>query len=120
MLNCSKGAFALSVARPKPNKINEIHRVKECLFDYGIHNIDSYNLTSEGLPYCEYEGKYYVVTRYFGSNELDFMSNTQVSVALNDIGRLHKGLGLMSQEMLSVASESNPTLNMYKNKAKNT
>lgn len=119
VLNCSKGAFALSVARPKPNKINEINRVKECLFDYGINNIDTYSLTSEGLPYCEYEGKIYVVTRYFGSSELDFMSNIQVSVALNDIGRLHKGLGLMSQEMLSVAGESNPTLTMYKNKAKN-
>ena len=57
VLNCSKGAFALSVARPKPNKINEINRVKECLFDYGINNIDTYSLTTEGLPYCEYEGK---------------------------------------------------------------
>lgn len=118
VLNSSKGAYALSAARPKPNKINEIHRVKECLFDYGIHNIDTYSLTDEGLPYCEYEGKLYVVTRYFGSNELDFMNNTQVGVVLNDIGRLHKGLCLMNDEMLSVASDNNPTITMYKNKAK--
>lgn len=118
VLNCAKGAYSLSAARPKPNKINEIHKVKECLFDYGIHNIDSYCVTSDGLPYYEEDGKTYVVTRFFGSNELDFMNNTQVSVALNDIGRLHKGLRLMGEEMLSVASENNATISMYHSKAK--
>lgn len=118
VLNCSNGAYSLSVARPKQNKINEIHRVKECLFDYGIHNIDTYCITSQGVPYCEDEGRTYVVTRYFGSNELDFTNNTQVSIALNDIGRLHKGLRLMSDEMLSVASDNNAVISMYKSKAK--
>lgn len=118
VLNCSNGAYSLSVARPKPSKINEIHRVKECLFDYGIHNIDTYCVTSQGLPYYEEDGKTYVVTRYFGSNELDFNNNTQVSIALNDIGRLHKGLKLMSEEMLSVASNNNATISMYNCKAK--
>lgn len=118
VLNCGNGAYSLSTARPKTNKINEIHRVKECLFDYGIHNIDTYCVTTEGLPYYEAEGKTYVVTRFFGSNELDFMNNTQVGVALNDIGRLHKGLRIMSEEMLSVASENNATINMYNSKAK--
>lgn len=118
VLNCSNGAYSLSVARPKSSKINEIHRVKECLFDYGIHNIDTYCVTSQGLPYYEEDGKIYVVTRYFGSNELDFNNNTQVSIALNDIGRLHKGLKLMSEEMLSVASNNNATISMYNCKAK--
>lgn len=118
VLNCSNGAYSLSAARPKPSKINEIHRVKECLFDYGIHNIDTYCVTSQGLPYYEEDGKVYVVTRYFGSNELDFNNNTQVSIALNDIGRLHKGLKLMSEEMLSVASNNNATISMYNCKAK--
>lgn len=118
VLNCSSGAYSLSVARPKPSKINEIHRVKECLFDYGIHNIDTYSVTSDNLPYYEEDGKVYVVTRYFGANELDFNSNTQVSVALNDIGRLHKGLRLMSEEMLSAASDNNTTISMYRSKAK--
>lgn len=118
VLNCVNGAYSLSAARPKPSKINEIHKVKECLLDYGIHNIDNYCVTDKGLPYCEAEGKIYVVTRFFGSNELDFMNNTQVSVALNDIGRLHKGLKLMSEEMLSVASDNNPTISMYRSKGK--
>lgn len=118
VLNCSNGAYSLSAARPKSSKINEIHRVKECLFDYGIHNIDTYCVTSQGLPYYEEDGKIYVVTRYFGSNELDFNNNTQVSIALNDIGRLHKGLKLMSEEMLSVASNNNATISMYNCKAK--
>lgn len=118
VLNCSNGAYSLSMARPKPSKINEIHRVKECLFDYGIHNIDTYCVNSQGMPYYEEEGKIYVVTRYFGSNELDFTNNTQVSIALNDIGRMHKGLKLMSDEMLSVASANNAVISMYKGKAK--
>lgn len=118
VLNCSNGAYALSVARPKPNKINEIHRVKDCLFDYGIHNIDTYSVTSKNMPYYEYDGKTYVVTRYFGSNELDFNNDIQVSIALNDIGRLHKGLRLMSEEMLSAAGDNNAVMTMYKGKAK--
>lgn len=114
VLNCTKGAYSLSVARPKPARINEIHNVKECLADYGIYNIDTYCLNNEGLPYCEDEGKIYVATRFFGSNELDFMNNDQVICALNDIGRVHKGLRLMSDEMLSVAGENNPVMTMYK------
>ncbi len=118
VLNCSNGAYSLSQARPKINKINEIHKVKGCLFDYGIHNIDKYCVTENGLPYFEEDGKVYVVSKFFGSNELDFLNNNQVSVAINEIGRIHKGLKFMNEEMLFVASENNPTLNMYKNKAK--
>lgn len=118
VLNCGNGAYSLSVARPKPGKINEIHKVKECLFDYGIHNIDTYCVTAQGNPYYEDDDRVYVVTRFFGSNELDFMNDTQVSIALNDIGRLHKGLRLMGEEMLSVASDSNATISMYHSKAR--
>lgn len=118
VLNCTNGAYSLSAARPKPSKINEIHKVKECLLDYGIHNIDNYCVTEEGLPYWEEDGKNYVVTRFFGSNELDFMNNTQVSAALNDIGRLHKGLKLMEEEMLSVASSNNAVISMYRSNGK--
>ncbi len=118
VLNCANGAYSLSAARPKPAKINEIHRVKECLLDYGICNIDNYCVTEQGLPYCEAEGKIYAVTRFFGSNELDFMNNNQVSTALNDVGRLHKGLRLMNDEMLSAAGANNPTISMYRSKAK--
>ncbi len=118
VLNCANGAYSLSLARPRPSGINEIHRVKQCLNDYGIHNIDTYCTSSKGLPYHEEEGKIYVVTRFFGSNELDFMNNTQVSIALSDIGRVHKGLRLMGEEMLYAAGNTNNTLNMYKSKQK--
>lgn len=118
VLNCVNGVYALSVARPSTSRLIEINRVKECLWDYGIHNIDTYAISNEGLPYYEYEGKCYVVTRYFGSNELDFSSNTQVSIVLNDIGRLHKGIRLMGEEMVSAASENNAVMTMYRSKAK--
>lgn len=118
VLSCANGSYSLSLARPRPAVINEIHRVKQCLSDYGIHNIDTYCTSVKGLPYYEEEGRIYVVTRFFGSNELDFMNDTQVSIALSDIGRVHKGLRLMGEEMLSAAGNTNSVLSMYRSKQK--
>ena len=105
VLNCSDGIYSFSQARPKFNKIVEIHNVKSSLEAFGINSVDSYLLNSKGLPYAQRDGRLYTITKFFGNNELDFSNDNQVALTLKGIGNIHKGIDDLERAMFSVASE---------------
>ncbi len=105
VLSCSNGTYSFCQARPGINKIMEIHSVKTGLAEMGITNIDTYSVTDRGLPYVERDGRIYTATRFFGSNELNFMNNNQVALTLRSIGNIHRCLRSMESSMVYAAGE---------------
>ncbi len=106
ILNCAEGTYSFCQARPKAGKITEIHSVKTELGIMGICNIDTYSLTEGGLPYAERDGRLYTITRFFGSNELNFMNSNQVALTLRSIGAIHRGLTEIEKRTVYAAGES--------------
>ena len=110
VLGCSSGTYSFCQARPRTAKIMEIHSVKTELLEKGVGNIDTYLVNSEGLPYAERDGRLYTVTRFFGSNELNFMNSNQVAVTLRRIGIIHRCLRDMESSIVYAAGESRNTV----------
>ena len=114
ILNCAEGTYSFCQARPKAGKITEIHSVKTELASMGICNIDTYSVSEEGLPYAQRDGRLYTITRFFGSNELNFMNSNQVALTLRSIGTIHRGLRNMEKRTVYAAGESrNRVLEKY-------
>ncbi len=105
VLSCADGTYSFCQARPGANKLMEIHRVKTGLAEMGITNIDTYCITDSGLPYAERDGRLYTATRFFGSNELNFMNNNQVALTLRSIGVIHRCLRDMESAVVYAAGE---------------
>lgn len=104
----------LSTARPSKEKIEKIHNCKEKIQKNGFYALDSYILTKEGIPYAEYDGVVYTLTKYFGDSELNINSDIQVVVALETIGRLHYAIKNSAEEpVIYAASAQNPLMNSY-------
>lgn len=114
ILNCSNGTYSFCQARPKAAKIIEIHNVKTELSSMGICNIDTYSVTKEGLPYVQRDGRLYTITRFFGSNELNFLNSNQAALTLRSIGAIHRGLREMEKRTVYAAEENkNKVLEKY-------
>lgn len=106
VLNCGNSTYSLCQARPRASRILEIHNVKTMLSQMGIGNIDTYSETVNGIPYAEREGKLYTITRFFGSNELNFQNSNQAALTLRSIGSIHRCLRDMESSMVYAAGES--------------
>jgi thiamine kinase-like enzyme len=85
------------------------------LCDNGFSALDSYRLSPEGMPYIDTEDGLYVLTRFYGSQELDFMNNHQVSVAVRTIGGMQRAIKAGTQELNTVraAVYDNPLTERY-------
>lgn len=83
-----KGFFVLKKAKYKVSEILFIHGAKEHLINKGYRNIDSY-ITIEGIPYIEYDGDYYVMTRLIEGRRCNPNNPTEIQKASRALARLH-------------------------------
>lgn len=113
VLNSPQGSFSLSVARPRRERLEDIHRCKEELTKNGFYALDSYVLSNDKKPYCEYEGNVYTMSKYFGSNELDILSNVQSSIALETIGTMARAIQCENNNIVYAAEVGNPVVRGY-------
>lgn len=113
VINSPQGSFSLSVARPRKERIEEIHSCKEELVKNGFYALDTYVLNNDNKPYCEYDGNIYTMTKYFGSNELDILSNVQIGIALETIGTMAKSIKYSSNDIVYAAEVGNPVIKSY-------
>lgn len=116
VINSTKGSFLLSAARPGKDRIKTIHYYKELLYKNGFYALDNYAVTSNNEPYVEYDGSVYTMSKYFGSTELDIMSNLQCQIALETIGAMAYATKNVSDERVYAANINNNLIATYQKK----
>ncbi len=112
VVHSQKGSFLLSAARPRKERLENIHFYKEQLSNSGFYAIDNY-LLCNGKPYCEYDRTIYTMCKYYGNSELDILSNIQCAAALETIGSLGKAIKNIRESGVYAAEMGNPVINSY-------
>lgn len=115
VVRCAGSTYSLCKARVDEQRIMNIHRLKEELASVGFNAVDSYRLSSEGLPFVKGKDGLYIMTRFYGAQELNFEDNRQVGSALKVIGRLQNSLRYMADTGVKAAVDDNLLLNRYDN-----
>lgn len=113
VINTAHGSYMLSVARPSKEKLESINEYKNIISSNGFYNMDSYIIAKDGKPYTEYENNVYILSKYYGENELEITNTIQTSVALETISKLHYAIKSAAEPRVYAAELDNPLIKMY-------
>jgi CotS family spore coat protein len=94
IIHGSGGVYSLCTARPTPDRLTFLHKIKEGLIQNGFKLLDRYITAKDGNPYIICDGSVYTMTSFFGMNELDFTDNEQCLSAMRSIGKMHSAAAL--------------------------
>ena len=109
IVHTEKGVYSICKARVSTNRIMEIYRVKEQLWNKGFRALDRYLPAKNSLPYVEKGGEIYILSPFKGANELDFLNNAQVIKVIETIGSMQYALSRIEcQPTVRAASVSKP------------
>jgi putative spore coat protein len=114
VINSARGSYSMSIARPSRDRIETIHKYKETLCKNGFYSLDNYMSANNGKPYFEYDGNIYTLCKYYGSSELDMLSNIQSSIALETIGSMATAIKEDYDDIVCASQLNNQLISNYR------